>query len=83
MKVRRIFKAILMINNENMLFFSIVNPAGVNPAISYTWILQIRLMLASSPQQLLHTTHTLSSPNPFPQAEHILTFIPQPIPPSP
>lgn len=28
-------------------FFSIVNPAGVNPAISYTWILQIRLILAS------------------------------------
>lgn len=29
------------------IFFSIVNPAGVNPAISYTWILQIRLILAS------------------------------------
>lgn len=48
-----VFKAILIIVSGNIHFSS-----AVNPAIIYTWILQIRLMLAS--WQLLHTTHPLS-----------------------
>lgn len=46
------------------IFLSIVNPAGVNPAISYTWILQIRLMLASQPTAAPpHHPYSILSPS--------------------
>lgn len=50
---KAIFKAILIIMSGN-IHFSTASLGGVNPAIMYTWILQIRLMLAS--RQLLHAT---------------------------
>lgn len=44
--MRGIFKAILITINKN-IHYSIASLGGVNPAITHSWILQIRLTLAS------------------------------------
>lgn len=85
-QVRGIFKAILITINEN-IHFSIASLSGVNPAITYSWILQIRLMLASWVTAVPphHTYSTSPRPAPFPQPKGISTSSPsdhQP-PPSP